>query len=426
MSTPLKLSPQQRDALDKIREWLRNPRRKPVFRLFGYAGTGKTTLAKTAGGFVSEVRYGAFTGKAADTMRKKGCHGAQTIHSMIYQTQKQSREERDNLKRRIELGKDPPDVLEKLKRDLEILNIRVRTPNWVRKENPFCYYDKDGEYHDETPDLIIIDEVSMVDKTMGHDLVTLGIPLLVLGDPAQLPPIEKGAGFFTNPEDEPDVLLTEVHRQTERDPILDLATRVREGRGLPNLGSYGESRYVRKWGLPPEEWLALIVGGAQVLVGRNKTRRRMNERARVLRGFTGVLPQKGERLVCLRNNRFSGLLNGSLWIVLSVDDPDPNDEMQPFNLVIESADGDGKIIETEAHKGPFLGWDMKRKFDWDERTADEFDFGYALTTHKAQGSEWDDVIYVDEWLERMGHKKNHQYTGITRAAKRIIIVGWYL
>src|SRR5450759_498092 len=80
-------TPHQDDALKAVADWLKA---KPgtgntpqVFRLFGYAGTGKTTLANHIAEDVDgEVKFAAFTGKAASVMRGKGCRGASTIHSL--------------------------------------------------------------------------------------------------------------------------------------------------------------------------------------------------------------------------------------------------------------------------------------------------------------------------------------------------------
>src|SRR6188508_3047527 len=80
-------SPEQDAALKAVADWLKiKPgSRAPVFRLFGYAGTGKTTLARhIAEGVDGKVLFAAFTGKAAQVMRNKGCAGASTIHSLIY------------------------------------------------------------------------------------------------------------------------------------------------------------------------------------------------------------------------------------------------------------------------------------------------------------------------------------------------------
>ena len=155
--------------------------------------------------------------------------------------------------------------------------------------------------------LIIIDECSMVDEEIGRDLLSFGTPVLVLGDPAQLPPIA-GGGFFT--EAEPDVMLTEVHRQAADDPIVRLSMIAREG-GRLEEGRYGDSRVVRRDAIEQEEVLA----ADQVLVGRNVTRRNYNARIRELLGRESPVPVAGETLVCLRNDRKRGLLNGSLWQV---------------------------------------------------------------------------------------------------------------
>ena len=235
-----------------------------MFRLFGYAGTGKTTLATHLAEHVDgEVKFAAFTGKAASVMRGKGCRGASTIHSLIYRAR--------------ESGEEVPNF------DL-----------W-----------------DEAPaskaELIIIDECSMVDAELGRDLLSFGVPLLVLGDPAQLPPIQ-GGGFFT--EAEPDVMLTEVHRQAEGDPIIRLSMDIRAGEYL-EPGRYGETEVIAKADLDPQR----VLEADQVLVGRNATRRAYNIRMRERRGFEDTMPSAGDKLVCLRNNRKKGLFNGGLWTV---------------------------------------------------------------------------------------------------------------
>ena len=81
----------QRDgALKAIEEWLKGDQQ--VFRLFGYAGTGKTTLAQDFAQYVSgTVLYCAFTGKAGHVMRQKGCSNATTFHSLAYHTKDRAR-----------------------------------------------------------------------------------------------------------------------------------------------------------------------------------------------------------------------------------------------------------------------------------------------------------------------------------------------
>ncbi len=256
----------QDEALKAVASWLAAKDGPQLFRLFGYAGAGKSTLARHLADHVEGlVIFAAFTGKAALVMRSKGCTDARTIHSLIYRATDTETEEPS-----FELNDDSDAARAKL---------------------------------------IVIDECSMVDEELGRDLLSFGRKVLVLGDPAQLPPV-KGGGFFT--EAEPDVMLTEVHRQAAGNPIIRLSMAIREG-GRIERGTFGDTRVIGRDELDP----TLVTGADQVLVGMNKTRRAYNGRLRELRGFAGALPQSGEKLVCLRNNRKKGLLNGALFTVKS-------------------------------------------------------------------------------------------------------------
>src|SRR5437016_928440 len=211
-------TPHQDSALKAVTDWLKAKPGKggtpPVFRLFGYAGTGKTTLARhIADGVSGEVKFAAFTGKAALVMRSKGCDNASTIHSLIYRARESGVEQPS-----FELWDDAPASKAKL---------------------------------------IVIDECSMVDAELGRDLMSFDCPLLVLGDPAQLPPIQ-GGGFFTDAE--PDAMLTEVHRQARDNPIVRLSMDIRAGNALLP-GQYGETQVVTRGDLDPKR----VSGPDQVL-----------------------------------------------------------------------------------------------------------------------------------------------------------------
>ncbi len=368
-------TPHQDTALKAVADWLKaKPGRNgtpPVFRLFGYAGTGKTTLARTiADGVDGEVKFAAFTGKAASVMRGKGCHGASTIHALIYRAR--------------ESGEEVPSF------DL-----------W-----------------DEAPaskaDLIVIDECSMVDAELGRDLLSFGVPLLVLGDPAQLPPIQ-GGGFFT--EAEPDAMLTEVHRQARDNPIVRLSIDIRAGDTL-EPGRYGDSAVVRKADLDPQA----VLDADQVLVGRNATRRAYNMRMRERRGFEEAMPASGDKLVCLRNNRKKALFNGSLWTVKERGGRKGGTKSGIMTMRLlpddETATRGVKVsVRPECFTGGI------EQLDWARRKPyDEFDYGYVLTVHKAQGSQWDDVVLFDESFAFPDSRERWLYTGVTRAAKRLTVV----
>jgi exodeoxyribonuclease-5 len=364
-------TPQQDAALKAIANWWKTDRqRSSIFRLFGYAGTGKTTLAKhIAAGIDGKVLFAAFTGKAACVMRSKGCHGASTIHRLIYKPQEKNEE-------------DPT----------------------------FELWSKAPASHAK---LIIIDECSMVDAELARDLMSFEVPLLVLGDPAQLPPIQ-GGGFFTAAE--PDAMLTEVHRQARDNPIVRLSMDIRAGKPLAE-GQYGETQVVRRGDLDPKR----VIGADQILVGRNVTRRAYNVRLRERRGFAGALPVTGDKLVCLRNNRSKGLFNGGLWVVK--ERPKPRRKILRMRLKPDEDLGDGldEMVKVSVRSECFTG--RIEELEWMERKPfDEFDFGYVLTVHKSQGSQWDDVVLFDESDAFRENRGRWLYTGVTRAAKRLCVV----
>ncbi|MFV0279406.1 MAG: ATP-dependent RecD-like DNA helicase [Rhodoblastus sp.] len=358
---------EQDRALAAVAAWLAARDAPQVFRLFGYAGAGKTTLARHLAESVDgETAFGAFTGKAALVMRSKGCTDARTIHSMIYRPKEVETEEPS-----FELNEDAPAA---------------------------------------AASLIVIDECSMVDEELGRDLLSFGKKVLVLGDPAQLPPV-KGGGFFTAAD--PDVMLTEVHRQAENDPIIRLSMDIRQGRRLER-GVWGRTKVIGRDEVDTQE----VQAADQVLVGLNRTRRAYNRRLRELQGFSGEFPQAGEKLVCLRNNRKKGLLNGGIFRVartgtvrrgkvrLSVA-PDDAPSAKPLRV--------GVIPQFFAGGDEEIPYALRRE-------SDEFDFGYALTVHKAQGSQWNNVYLFDESYAFREHRARWLYTGVTRAAEQLTVV----
>jgi exodeoxyribonuclease-5 len=208
-------------------------------------------------------------------------------------------------------------------------------------------------------------------------------------------------------------MLTEVHRQAQDDPIVRLSMEIRAGNPLTQ-GQYGETQVVRRDALDPKR----VLDADQVLVGRNVTRRAYNARLRERRGFTDALPMAGDKLVCLRNNRRKGLFNGGLWMVK--ERPKPRRQIIRMHLKPDEDLGE-RLIKVSVRPECFTG--AIEEFDWPQRKAyDEFDFGYVLTVHKAQGSQWDDVVLFDESGAFPDNRDRWLYTGVTRAAKRLTIV----
>lgn len=358
------LSINQENAIRAIKKWHDDKRSPQVFYLAGFAGTGKTFLAKHVASNIPNVVFAAFTGKAALVLRNKGCYGASTIHSLIY---------------KAELDQDTDELV-------FVLN-------------------------DESPaklaDLVIIDECSMVGNALAEDLLSFGKKVLVLGDPAQLPPV-KDTGFFTNRP--PDFMLTTIHRQAEDNPIIWLSKMIREGDRLP-MGQFGESVVKRRKSISDDE----LNDAGQVLVGMNRTRRDMNEALREMRGFSGKGFREGEKLVCLRNNKDLGLMNGSLWNVDEV----YHKRWDGQEMCVVSDDG-GEAVDVDAHYAWMMG--REDELSWRKQMQYQaFDYGYVLSVHKSQGSQWDDVLVYDESFVFRDDAKKHLYTAITRAAKRVTV-----
>lgn len=393
----MELSKQQTEALNAAVEWFTNHRTdQQVFKLRGYAGSGKTTLeieiAKALKvekrinhfGEIKEVYerparvgYAAFTGKAALVMQKKGCVGAQTIHSLIY-----SVEEVDELdpKTGQPTGQTVPSF---------ILNL---------EGSPLC-----------TLDCLIIDECSMVDEELAQDLLAFGKPIIAVGDPGQLPPIS-GNGYFD--KGAADFTLTEIHRQALDNPIIRMSMDVRSGKGIKR-GAYGQSQVINKAQITNE----MLLAHDQILCGRNATRRTFNKRIRELKGFTEPnAPMQGEKLICLRNDREKGLLNGSLWMVDTV----PVFDGKAFEMRLTSLDMEGCKANVKIYKEFFSDDEdiLKRCASW---RCDQFDWAYAMTVHKSQGSQWSTGLIYNENFCFRENAVRWLYTAVTRMSDSLTL-----
>jgi len=406
-------SPQQERALDNVGRWLKSGGEQ-VFHLFGYAGTGKTTLAKhLAEQMNGNVMFGAFTGKAASVLHEKGCLGAQTIHSMIYHSREKGKAQLVDMEKQLaaleaELGGEGLSSTQVAahKRVIDLKKL-IEEEREALKE-PFFVLNRESDVRNA--DLIVIDECSMVDGKMGADLLSFGKKVLVLGDPAQLPPV-KGQGYFTEGVN-PDVMLDEIHRQAEESPIIRMATQIRNEQPLA-LGDYGEGcRVVDEGVVKAKEAMTFD----QILVGKNATRFATNRRMRELLGRSGPLPEPGDKIVCRRNDNDMGLLNGVLYEVVAVHghmDAKVNMDVRPV--------GQPFSTDVMAHEQSFIS--SKDDIPYYElRDAQVFEYGYAVTVHVAQGSQWDKVLMFDESYCFRKDKWRWLYTGITRAAKEVTVV----
>lgn len=382
---------QQLDAINKAVEWYKRYRDNygvgvpQFFFLSGFAGVGKTTIAKIIIELCCTMRRCvviAPTGKAAARLREKGCDAAMTMHQFIYNF----------------VGEDSDgDPIFRAKRELE-----------------------------EQPLLVALDEASMVGKYDAERLLSHGHPVLALGDVGQLNPV-KDAQFFT--EDNMSVLLDKIER-TNSSKIIAASQIVRSGKRLP-FREYEECA-IRE-GEPDAAVLKEFAKDENVILcARNNTRKYYNRRIRGLLGFTKVqsehdsqMPQVGEKVVCLANQHDFGIMNGEQGVVLryepwrqSSEDDIGDDEDIPWMTLVLRSLVDGAERAVRFNPLCFTGTeDQKREY---ERKKGAFDFGYCLTVHKSQGSEWPQVMVIDEQIPGVPYAKL-AYTAYTRAINRLVV-----
>jgi len=216
----MNLSPKQEEAFKLIMAWLKDKGSKR-FVLGGYAGTGKSTLARHLEDAIGahNIYYCAYTGKAANVLREKGCQNVDTIHGYTY-------------------------ILEKTDKN--------HKPVFVRNHNSVL----------KSAKLVILDEYSMLPENIIKDLEMSCTKILYLGDPFQLPPVNGECPL------KPDFFLTEIHRQALDSPIIRYATMVREGRYFGYVQEEGFIRAKRK-SVSQEKFLDV----EQIICGTNATRR---------------------------------------------------------------------------------------------------------------------------------------------------------
>lgn len=363
----------------------------------GYAGSGKSTLVR----FIIEaldvdrtkVCYAAYTGKAAEVLRKKGNSNAITLHKLLYDS------------------------------------IPMPGGGFLRKPK------SDLEYN-----IVVVDEVSMVPKDMVEILKGHQVYVIYLGDPFQLPPIDKQQdnGLL----DSPHVFLDEVMRQAAESEIIQVTMKIRAGEILKPFNGK-EVKIVTR----PELTTGMFSWADQIICGTNNTRTAINNQMRAMLGYSG-LPQDGEKMICLRNywdiisSNGDSLVNGTTGTISVPKESEiklpravkcDNRNLQTIlaNFITEDyATFEDIHMDKEmiVNGQKCIDWRVayqlgKLKKNYGDLEPKEFAFAYAITCHKSQGSEWDDVLVIEERFpfDKLEHAK-WLYTAATRAAKRLVLV----
>ena len=375
----------------------RHKNREKYTVISGYAGTGKSTLVR----FIidaldvdeDKVAYATYTGKAAEVLRKKGNPNAMTLHRLLY----------DSIPRQG--------------------GGFIRIPK------------KQLDY-----DIVVVDEVSMVPKTMVDMLLAHRVYILFLGDPEQIPQCDMKETH--NLLDHPHVFLDEVMRQAAESEIIQLTMKIRNGEDIPFM--HGKEVIV----VPKTELVTGHLTWADIIIcATNKTRHNMNRQKRELLGYSGVL-QTGERIIVKRNywedcdEDGNALVNGTVGTVANpyesfvrIPSYIKNDRRDlPLIGCIFTPDG-GKSFDTfEIDKDyllkeePCVDWRVsyqlgKLKPKIGDILPKQATYGYALTCHAAQGSEFDKVLVIEESFPF--DKKEHArwlYTAVSRSAEKCVLV----
>ncbi|MDA1316760.1 MAG: ATP-dependent RecD-like DNA helicase [bacterium] len=385
------LSTDQQKAITALRVWVSSEDKKDQYiTLGGFAGTGKTTLIAILRKLLYKdneklkVGFASYTGKAARVLRtklleqkalsKKDSVG--TIHSLIYSP---------------------------------VVNGKQEIIGWKRKDK----LDRN---------LIIIDEASMVDGDIWEHLLKYKIPIIAVGDHGQLPPIR---GSF-NLMEKPHIVLEQIHRQAAENPIIGLSIQARE-QGYVRQGIYSKNikKYTSEdpdYQLEMNEVLETFTPETLILCGYNHTRKRLNNHIRLSQGRETEEPTRGDRVICLRNNHEKGIANGMLGTITNISTKDTNWYEAEIAMDGEEELYTGLISSKQFSNDTALNFTDKRSRIM---AGDLFDFGYALTVHKAQGSQAKRVILFEERFAKMNDYdwKRWLYTAITRAEEDLIIFG---
>ena len=369
--------------------------REPWPCIAGYAGTGKSTLVKfiiaALGLQPEDVAYVTFTGKAASVLRHKGCPNAMTAHKLLYYSK------------------------------------RMPSGKFVFKPRPIL----EGNFS-----LIVVDEISMLPNDLWELLLSHKKHVIALGDPFQIPPIDKKADNHVL--DAPHIFLDEIMRQAQESEIIRLTMDIRDFKA-PQYFKGNEIQVLR-----PSEVVDGMYGWAdQIICATNRKRQEINDYMRQAAG-RGPEPELGDKIICCRNcwdtldlSGENALVNGTIGTLgefeIGIQEypifdfpsvPVMRAEILTVDGIFQEVMMDYQMLKEGK---PFLtseqAYQIYRRPDLKNLEPVDFNYGYAITGHRAQGSEWDKVLVFEEKFpfDREEHAR-WLYTAATRASEKLVLV----
>lgn len=355
--------------------------------------TGKSTIVnlfiESMGlNSTTDVRFITYTGKAALVLHSKGLR-ATTIHKLIYEA----------VEKQVE--KELPDGTKKI----------VTVTKFVKR--PFL-----------PPEikLLVVDECSMVSENIWNDLLSFNVPMIVLGDTGQLPPIQGQNPFMFDP----DVMLTEVMRQAADNPIIYLSMLAREGKKI-DYGNYGGLVDVINQDIIPDN---ILTSSDIIITTTNQLRDDLNNYMRYnILGRKTQTPEINDKLICRKNNWEKSvnnipLINGLIGTCINQID------LSEANKGVFKMDFQPEIMKKSYFEGIECNLDIFSGLSAKERQeiqkdrfapGEIFEYGYAITTHLSQGSSWNNPFVFYSPYGTFDFRKKLLYTAITRAETRLTL-----
>ena len=326
---------------------------------------------------LSDVCYCAFTGKATQVLKDKGCENVRTLHKLLYKSYK-------------------------------------------KKNGTYAHIKRTELDHDYK--LIVVDEVSMVPLDLWILLLQHKVHVIALGDPFQIPSIGKNTTILSKPH----IFLDEIVRQARESEIIRLSQGIRERKMMPTRFNGKQVKIMQK----EELNMGMLTWADQILASKNVTRRRVNDQYRryIYKDEYTALPKENDKMICLTNYwdlYEEPLINGALGNIGQI-----TYTSNPYVRAIAKTDfitNNFTFSQAKIDCELFLSGKMTSDTNFKipkKFTPLEFDYGNVITIHKSQGSQYNKILLLEEQLRNVDHDRLI-YTAVTRAIEKIVIIRDY-